>query len=270
MTQFPFPGRPALEARASRAMRAAALLLLAALGGIAWAQPAQGPSPFELVRSDGTRHAFATSYVRNITLLPGGLAADGVEIARERLRYFCARQCPADLGARPRQDVVRWRDGRSTTGYVTVYRSVVGQDGRAAGILRNVEWIQIGTAQPGRAFLTRFRPGTVEVSGGRLYAPSAGSGEYVVFQEPWLTLDHDRLTIQGHDPIPRGEIRFLSHSGQQRGHFADPPVAQDTVLWSDGSRTIGPVTISNGRVAQPRLRPRPFRDVRSIELAPAN
>jgi hypothetical protein len=107
----------------------------------------------------------------------------------------------------------------------------------------------------------------VTLSGGRLYQPSSATGEYVVFGEPWVDLTPDSLTVQGRDPLPRNQIRFISHSGNHGGHFADPAVAEDVVVWSDGSRTTGSVLIRNGRVEQAGHPPRPFREVHHIELA---
>jgi hypothetical protein len=251
------------------AMHALPLSLMAAAAA-SLAQPAQAPTSFQLVTKDGSRQEFATSYVERISLLPGSFEADRIALERARLRMLCISRCPATLPSRwPAQDTIYWKDGRQTIGHVSIYRRAIGQDGLRVGRLLDVERIELGTGRTNPRLRTGIRPGLVSISGGSLNRPNPATGDYVVFREPWVTLTERTLTLQGQEPVPRGEIRFISHSGSYGGHFADPTVAEDVVIWSDGSRTAGRVLISNGQVEQPRRPRRPFREARYIELAPA-
>ncbi|HYD11463.1 MAG TPA: hypothetical protein VEC11_01305 [Allosphingosinicella sp.] len=242
-------------------------VLLAAAAALL--QPAQAPTSFEVVRADGTRQTLATSYVLRISLLGESLAINGPPLDRRQVRAFCRSRCPAALpGRRPSQDTVYWRDGRHTVGVVAVYRGAVGQNGVRVGPLLDMDRIEFGYGRANARTAASLRPGLISISGGELNRQSEVSGQYVVFRQPWITLTDSLLTIQGRAPVPRNQVRFIRHSDNHGGHFADPRVAEDVVVWVDDARTLGRVRIRNGRVEQPGRRPRAFEEVRYIELAP--
>ena len=250
-------------------MRTLAFFALAAMAAVTFAQPAHSPIRFELVRTDGSRQDLDVGYLFQISLLPTSFEHLPLTLPRDGLRFFCRARCPTEISRqRTGQDTIYWRDGRQTLGYVNVHREVVEQNGRPAGRIAYVDRIEFGTARPRPALLTTFRPGTVSIFGRPRDQRSSVTGEYVVFRVPWVSMTEQSLIIQGRDPIPRGEIRFVSHTGPRwRFLTRDPPVAEDVVTWSDGSRTSGRVLIRNGRVEQPRRPPRSFNEVDVIELA---
>jgi hypothetical protein len=237
------------------------------------AQPSEAPTDYEIVKADGTRQELRVHYLLTVRLLSGSLEADrDMILSRQNIRSLCRSRCPAELPARrAAEDTIYWRDGRRTVGHVNIYEGAVGQNGVRVGPLREVERIELGTMRRSRRVEASIRPTVISLSGllpGERYRRTPSSGEYVVFREPWVTLSEESLTVQGREPFPRREIRFIRHSESHDGRFDDPVVAEDLVVWKDGSRSSGRVLISDGQVRQQGRRPRPFSDVRYIELAP--
>lgn len=249
------------------------LLLAAAMAGCfsaaaSNAQPAHGPSPFEWVDSAGKKQAFHTSYVDDISILPDGIVLDVDKMSRSALRLFCIDTCPADIPAkRSKQDVITWRDGRQTTGYVALYEKIIEQDGKRAGRLEDVKTIELGTARPNAKLVSSFKPGQIDLSNGAKYGKWEG-GTYIVFREPWIELKGPSLTLQGRPPRERSGIRFISHGNGGGGHVNDPRPSADMVYWKNGPPTSGTITIEKGMVFQPGHPPKPFKDVQYIDLAP--
>jgi len=244
---------------------------IAAAAAAAILQPREGPRSFELVKADGARQELRTSYIERISMVNESFEMDGPTLSRRQVRAFCRSRCPATLpNRRPSHDTIYWQDGRRTVGHVAIYRRAVGQNGVRVGSLLDMDRVEFGTRRTSARSAASLRPGVISISGGELYRQSPASGQFVVFREPWLTLTESSLTVQGREPVPRSEVRFISHSGSHGGHFADPRVAEDLVVWADGARTSGMVLIRNGRVEQPGRQRRPFEEVRYIELAPRN
>ena len=234
---------------------------LACLASAASGQPAHAPSHFDLVDTAGNRQRLVVDR-GELSLLPPELKTRDVQMPRATVRMICAWPCPETLPARrPREDVIAWQDGRRTRGPVFVYRDIVEQGGERAGRLEDIRTIELGTARLDRRVVRGLEPQVVEAY---WFDPWDG-GEFVVFRQPWVTLSEREIIFHGRPAIPRGgNLRSIRLEGEpERGDWPD----QDLVVWQDGTRTTGPVTITGGFVEQPGRPRRAFREVAYIELA---
>lgn len=244
----------------------------------AFLQPAYVPHNYEIVPTGGPRQPFSVTRFENISLLQNALEARDVRLEnseartfaleRQRVRLLCRERCPVQTGRRPLQDTVHWRDGRRTLGHVTLLHRSVAQNGVYAGDLMDVDRIELGSRPVAPALAASIRPTILWITEPMVNGRGGGSWGQAAFREPWLTLTEQSLIVPGRPPEPRAQVRFISRFERGGRRYADPPQAEDLVVWNDGSRSSGQVLISDGQVRQQGRPPRPFSDVRYIELAP--
>jgi hypothetical protein len=236
---------------------------IALAGGGALAQPARGPSHYEVVDAAGTRERLIAD-PSEIAILAAQVSARGFERQRRALRMICSHPCPAALPAsRAAQDTIEWRDGRRTMGPVFVYREVVEQNGRHAGRLGDVRTLELGTRRPAGRLASALDP--LEI--GAYWDDPFDGGEYVTFRRPWLSLTASEIVFHGRPPIPRdGNLRRITIAPGYPQPSREWPT-EDVVVWTDGTRTTGAVAIRGGFIDQAGQRRRPLRDASHIELA---